>query len=130
MSNIYRTAEVMRLVTSRDDRIQEAWKVFDQILEEAKGWDKEGEEGQNMILAIFVHHVANLIGNVETRCYSQMWDEAHGIPQFDPSIEPKDCFHCKTMVSLRGELCYGHLKHYGMLEDYGLSEGEPDEPDV
>ena len=111
MSNIYKTAEVQRLITPRKEAHAEAYEVFNQMGEEF-GKDPDPET----IVHAFVHNVGELIRRVEARCYSQMWDEANDIPTFDPKLEPKDCFHCKRMVKLRGEFCSGHLDLLGSTE--------------
>lgn len=113
MSNIFRTAEVQRLLSSKEDRIGEASGVFDRICEE---YGTEDPPDPDRLISSFLYNVAALIERVEMRCYNQMWDEANDIPQFDSSLEPKDCFHCKRMVKLRGEFCYGHLNQLGLLD--------------
>lgn len=109
MSNIYRTADVQRLITSRDDRIKEAFKVLEDAMQ---GMDKSSTFEE--IMTELTWSVAQNIETVERRCYSRMWDAAANIPQFDPDIDPKDCFHCKRMMNLCGSLCYGHL---GLCEE-------------
>jgi hypothetical protein len=110
MSNIFKTAEVRRLATPLDELQLLVFRAVNQ------GMDHADKDDPDSILANVVNEIALLMQQREAVIWSQLWDEAHDIPQFDPDIEPKDCYHCRTMVKLRGELCYGHLKHHGILD--------------
>lgn len=82
MSNIFRTAEVQRLVTPRKERIAEAYEAFQRMAEELKGDDPIDPD---RLIETIVVNMSDLIEKVETLLQPDV-----GHRQRHPPVRPRD----------------------------------------
>lgn len=123
MSDIFKTAFVQQLMSTRKERFTRAVLLFRRLSKEAgTGVDPE------WAMQNFIQGVADIIEEVEQHCYEEMYADLVKVPLFDPDVEPKNCWHCKRMMRLRGDLCYGHLKTLGLIGEDGVRLPRPKIP--